>query len=85
MAKHYGQEPENAVQFNFDEEEFGVLQRAMVRFFTSALWTDLDKHCVRYFGGSMSTKLTSDPTDFPCKLPNSALFSLSLEIALHGN
>ena len=59
MAKYYGQEPENAVKFNFDEEEFGVVQRTMVRFFTSQLWTDLDKHCVRYLGGSMSTKLTS--------------------------
>jgi deazaflavin-dependent oxidoreductase (nitroreductase family) len=65
MAKHYGQEPENAVQFNFDEEEFGAVQRVMVRFFTSALWTDLDKYCVRYFGGSMSTKLTSLAKEMP--------------------
>ena len=63
MARHYGLEPENAVKFNFDEEEVNVFQRLMVKFFTSSFFTKLDVYCVRYFGGSVSTRLTSFARD----------------------
>ena len=59
MARHYGLEPENAVKFNFDEEEFNFFERLMVKFFTSSFFTKMDVYCVRYFGGSVSTRLTS--------------------------
>lgn len=65
MAKHYGKEPENAVKFNFDEDKVNFIQRALVKLFTSQLWTDLDVYCVRYFGGSVSTRLTSLARDIP--------------------
>ena len=47
MAKHYGLEPENVVEF--DEGEVNVVQRWMVKLFTSQFWTDLDILCLRHF------------------------------------
>jgi deazaflavin-dependent oxidoreductase (nitroreductase family) len=59
MAKHYGQEPENAVKFNFDEGEVSFVERQLIKFFASTAWLQMDILCVRYFGGSVTTKLTS--------------------------
>ena len=65
MARHYGIEPENAVKFNFDEGQVNFIQRALIKIFTSRAWTKLDVLCVRYFGGSVSTKLTSIARNMP--------------------
>lgn len=65
MARYYGQEPENEVKFNFDEERASALERVAVKIFTSKTWTSIDTHCVRYFGGSVSTRLTSIASDMP--------------------
>lgn len=65
MARHYGLEPENQVAFTFDEKEFNFFQRMMVKFFTSSTFTKLDVFCVRHFGGSVSTRLTSLARDIP--------------------
>ena len=65
MARHYGTEPENEVKFNFNEEDFNVFQRMLVKFFVSPTFTKLDWLCVRYFGGSASTRLTSLARDIP--------------------
>ncbi|MCY4426845.1 MAG: nitroreductase/quinone reductase family protein [Halieaceae bacterium] len=61
----YGTEPENRVKFEFDEEEFNVFQRLLIKFFTTRLWTNLDIYCVRFFGGSVSTKLVSMSKGLP--------------------
>ena len=61
----YGTEPENRVKFEFDEEEFNVVQRLLIKFFTTRFWTMLDLYCVRFIGGSVSTKLVSLSKDLP--------------------
>jgi deazaflavin-dependent oxidoreductase (nitroreductase family) len=65
MARNYGQEPENAVKFNFDEGNVGFVERTLIKVFTSQTWADMDVLCVRYFGGSATTKLTSIAKDMP--------------------
>ena len=57
--RHYGTEPENSVQFNFDESGVSFLERALVKFFTTQTFCDIDKLCVRYVGESVQTKFTS--------------------------
>ena len=59
MAQRYGGEPENAVKFKFDGGELNFFQRMMVKFFTPRVFAHVDVLCVRFFGGSVMTRLTS--------------------------